>query len=100
MLSSLLRCSVISLLSSRPHAFAPKELFSSTDLLSTSFDGPPLRGLHSLSLLLPLPPLPPSFLTVFAFPHHRPPRLPSLTTPVYSVAQRGWLSLMNSLFSL
>lgn len=53
--SSLLHCSVISLLSSLPHAFAPKELFSSTDLLSTSFDGPPAKRTPSPLPFTPAP---------------------------------------------
>lgn len=83
-------------------SFLLPEFFSSADLQCTPFNGPlPPRERSPLSS--PPPSLPPSVSHSLFLPRsHRQhlPRLPSLFTSVNSVAQRGWLSLMNSLFSL
>lgn len=72
--SSVLSSPLLSLIS-----FSPKERFCSSDLLSTSFDGPPLRRLHPLSPF----PSPSSCSLSLSLPlsHHHPPHLLSLTTP-------------------
>lgn len=82
--------------------FLLPEFFSSADLQCTPFNGP-LPPSERRPLSSPPPSLPPRVSHSLFLPRsHRQhlPRLPSLFTSVNSVAQRGWLSLMNSLFSL
>lgn len=100
MLSSFLQCYVISLLFFLSHPFAPKELFFNWPPIHFIWWAPAKRTLSPLCFSLSLIFLPLFSPSLHSLSHHHPPRLPSFSTPVYFVAQRGWLSLMNSLFSL
>lgn len=76
--------------------FLPPEFFSSADLQCAPFNAP-------LPPSERRPPPPQSVSHSLFLPcsqRQHLPRLPSIFTSVNSVAQRGWLSLMNSLFSL